>query len=622
MTYRPDIDGLRAIAVLSVLFYHAHLSFPGGYVGVDIFFAISGYLITSRTIPRLRDGGFSVMDFWAQRIRRLLPALSFVTLATIVPALFFHLPQHLVDLGGALITLPLMLVNCYYWRVVKAGYFGDPPEIRPLLHTWSLGVEEQFYILFPLFLVLAWRRGGERTVFKAAGFITVISLLLSVPLTYYKPVATFFTLPTRAWEFTLGGLVALLPSPQGPRLLRELSVLGGLGLLIYCMFYFDHFTPFPGAWALVPVIGSLLIMKGCEGGATSVGTILSSKLPVHIGLISYSLYLWHWPILAYADYLFFFQNPGGRLLLVTASIIAGHLSWLYLETPLRSGRLLRSNARALSFMLVNAVTLIAIGLVFTSQEGFPGRWDPETLKQSNFKNDTRTARSEPIGALDVNEYSFMLWGDSHAAHFVRALDDAAKLQGIKGYVMTNASTAPLRRWNRVEGTVPDKEWQATWFEQGIAEAKSRGIKLIILSAFWNNYGYSDLGTNLRSAVKELNEHGMTVYVVTDIPHFERHVHRALLLAKLKGEDHLAGDDVLMTPMETTIDIRKIDFQGLNAELIDTRSILEHGPGSAVVKARGEILYRDADHLTVEGAQHCLPAFQGLFDALLREKKSK
>ena len=158
MSYRPDIDGLRAIAVLAVLFYHAHLGFPGGYVGVDVFFVISGFLITGLLLKAIGKGTFSYVDFWERRVRRLVPALAVVTIFTAVTSSIILLPEDLKDLGGALIAQPLLLSNVYFWRVVQGGYFGDPPEIRPLLHTWSLGVEEQFYVLFPLFLMLIMTR--------------------------------------------------------------------------------------------------------------------------------------------------------------------------------------------------------------------------------------------------------------------------------------------------------------------------------------------------------------------------------------------------------------------------------------------------------------------------------
>lgn len=215
MSYRPDIDGLRAVAVLSVLFYHAHLGFPGGYVGVDIFFVISGFLITGLLLKAITKGTFSYVDFWERRVRRLVPALAVVTVFTAVTSYFILLPEDLNDLGGALIAQPLLLSNVYFWRVVKNGYFGDPPEIRPLLHTWSLGVEEQFYVLFPLFLVVICKRQFlARHVGKIVAGIALASLAFAIIITPIKGVFSFFTLPTRAWELLLGGLLALkLPAP-------------------------------------------------------------------------------------------------------------------------------------------------------------------------------------------------------------------------------------------------------------------------------------------------------------------------------------------------------------------------------------------------------------------------
>jgi peptidoglycan/LPS O-acetylase OafA/YrhL len=212
LKYRADVDGLRAVAVVAVLMYHAHLGFSGGYVGVDVFFVISGFLITSILHKKLQDGKFSYLDFWKRRVRRLVPAAFVTAVFTALGSYFILLPSHLVDLGGALVAQPLMLANVYFWRVVKAGYFGDLPETRPLLHTWSLGVEEQFYLFLPLFLALCWKSSRLRPhVGKVLGGLSLLSFGLSVVLTPMKGVFSFFNLPTRAWELLMGGLLGFLP---------------------------------------------------------------------------------------------------------------------------------------------------------------------------------------------------------------------------------------------------------------------------------------------------------------------------------------------------------------------------------------------------------------------------
>jgi peptidoglycan/LPS O-acetylase OafA/YrhL len=259
LNYRPDIDGLRAIAVVMVMLFHAGLGFEGGYVGVDVFFVISGFLITRLIQKELSSDKFSLQRFWERRIRRIVPAAYACVAVTLVFGLLILMPSDLEDLGNSLIMQQLMLSNVYFWRT--GDYFGGPAELKPLLHTWSLTVEEQFYLVYPIILVLLYRF-GKTCFFTAISILAVGSLCLSIWWVSSHNEFTFFMLPTRAWEMLLGGMIANLPSFS--RLSkRNLDLLGLAGLLaiLFASIHFTSATEFPGAAALVPCVGTCLAVR-------------------------------------------------------------------------------------------------------------------------------------------------------------------------------------------------------------------------------------------------------------------------------------------------------------------------------------------------------------------------
>jgi peptidoglycan/LPS O-acetylase OafA/YrhL len=336
--YRPDIDGLRAIAVLSVLFFHADLGCSGGFVGVDVFFVVSGYLITGLILKDIDAGRFGITQFWERRIRRILPALSIVVLFCLAMGWFFFSPLDYRKLGQSAFAQALLVSNIFFWQTAgKAGYFDESSvEITPLLHTWSLAVEEQFYLLFP-FLLLACRGFSRRRLARLTLVLGAISLGLSVYCSYYYRVANFYLLPTRAWELLIGAWPAIVLSTRDPaRWLKESVSWAGLAAILAAIFLYNRETRFPGITALPPCVGAALIIWANRSSCTSVGKILAWPPLVYIGLISYSLYLWHWPLLAFGRYLV--PGPlsvGERGLLLLIGLVLAALSLKFVETPFR-----------------------------------------------------------------------------------------------------------------------------------------------------------------------------------------------------------------------------------------------------------------------------------------------
>lgn len=332
MKYRPEIDGLRSVAVLPVILFHAGLGiFSGGYVGVDIFFVISGYLITTIILSQIIAGRFSLLEFYSRRSRRILPALFLVIACTIPLAFLLMLPSQFNDFSQSVAAVTIFASNILFWK--ESGYFAAAAELKPLLHTWSLAVEEQYYVLFPLLLLGLWRLGA-RPALMVLGVIFGASLIASQFLSTRAPDANFFLLLSRAWELLAGSLCAIWILKRG-RSGHALASTLGLGLILASIFLYDGDTPFPSVYALAPVAGTALIILFADGG-TPVGRLLAMRGPVFIGLISYSAYLWHQPLFALAR-LASPDHPPMAVMMALAALSIGlaFLSWKYVEQPAR-----------------------------------------------------------------------------------------------------------------------------------------------------------------------------------------------------------------------------------------------------------------------------------------------
>jgi peptidoglycan/LPS O-acetylase OafA/YrhL len=334
LKYRAEIDGLRALAVVPVILFHAGFElFGGGYVGVDVFFVISGYLITTILIDDFDKKRFSLVNFYERRARRILPALTFVSFVIALFGWFLLNPIELSKLGDALLGVATFTSNIVFW--VGQGYFDESAELNPLLHTWSLAVEEQFYIFFPVFLVVAWRF-GKNTVFWAIVVFSCMSLALSEWGWRNQAGANFYLSPTRAWELLAGSIAAFIVNKRGVQGNNVASLIGLLAI-IFSIFYYDEVTPFPSIYALVPVVGVVLLVLFADA-ETFAARVLSTKPLVSLGLISYSAYLWHQPLFAFTRTIN--KNvdisASQALLLVAATLVLAHLTWKYIETPFRS----------------------------------------------------------------------------------------------------------------------------------------------------------------------------------------------------------------------------------------------------------------------------------------------
>lgn len=442
--YRPDIDGLRAVSVIGVVLFHLGLGFPGGFVGVDVFFVISGYLITGILLRQLSEDRFSLTDFWARRIRRIAPAAIAMVVGTLLIGGYLQTPERYSDLARSAMAHVLMASNCYFTR--DQGYFAEKSDMEPLLHTWSLSVEEQFYLIFPLAVLFLWRRWRSKLpwLLLAAAVASFVWSWLEVPR---DPKEAFFLLPARGWELLAGALLAMAPPRSLAAAGREVLAVAGLLLVVVPMFVFDRETAFPGPAAVPPVLGAVLLIYA--GAGSRVGRILGWKPMVGIGLISYSLYLWHWPLVVFAREVSFELTATWKLSLLVASFVLGFLSWRWVETPFRAGSFLGTNARALKFGAVSAAGMYAVVLGIRLSGGLPDRL-PEDLQviiedvEWNGASFT-SAKSEavPIGKEEEGEIDFVLWGDSHGASATPAVNETARELGLRGRAYVNNGTPPV-----------------------------------------------------------------------------------------------------------------------------------------------------------------------------------
>ncbi|WP_342077694.1 acyltransferase [Yoonia sp. SS1-5] len=367
--YRTEVDGLRAVAVISVILFHAGFAtFSGGFVGVDVFFVISGYLITGIILTDLSRGEFSLWHFYCRRARRILPALTVVVLACIPLAWLWMLPEPLENFGQSVVATFLSANNLLL--TLTSGYWDLEAEFKPLLHTWSLAVEEQFYLLFPLVLIICWPRLKLRSVYIVA-LICLASFAACLVFYSSAPTGTFYLLHSRAWELGIGALGAFWERSRPVRGNDRLA-LAGLTAIALSVLWFDETTPFPSAYTLIPVGGTLLVlMFGRRGG--HVARLLQMRVLVGIGLISYSLYLWHQPVFAFAR-INSYEEPSGLLYaaLILLCLILSVLTWRFVERPFRDPQ--KTSGIFVGGTLIGAsLAGVVAGIALHLQQGYPAR---------------------------------------------------------------------------------------------------------------------------------------------------------------------------------------------------------------------------------------------------------
>ncbi len=527
LKYRADIDGLRGIAVLAVLFFHTGVpGFSGGFVGVDVFFVISGYLITTIILKDLKNERFSIAQFYERRIRRIFPALFSVIAFTIVVGAYLFDATAFDDLGQSVAATTLFASNIFFWR--NACYFAEPSLQMPLLHTWSLAVEEQFYIFFPLALLVIsrWLKGRYLSWLIFAFILSFAASEYGVLLHHVG--ITFYMVPTRAWELMAGSLLALgvVPNPSSAWQ-KNLLAFGGIILLILSITNYTEETPFPGIAALIPVMGSALIILSGKGEGTSIAQKLLTMRPlVFVGLISYSLYLWHWPLVAFTKYIMIrpfngYDSAG----IILASLLISTLSWRYIEQPFRGKQMLLSERKWL-FAIAGFVMVVAsaIGGGIYLQHGMAWRYPEINIELAKLKYQSKRRAGLSWKSLDkisetkdnkkpgivignnFNSPTFVVWGDSHAWVLFYELERIAIKNNVSGYMIMHTSHLPLRKY-KIEDNV---------YDNAISYITSHPeIRTVIMMGYWSDIPQND--NSLFDCVKTLWSLKRNVVIISDVP---------------------------------------------------------------------------------------------------------
>ncbi|OQP88414.1 hypothetical protein BTR14_03015 [Rhizobium rhizosphaerae] len=660
MQHRPEIDGLRTVAVLPVLLFHAGIpGFAGGYVGVDLFFVISGYLITGIILSAERKAGFSLLAFYERRVRRIMPALFAVMLACLPFAWFTMLPDQMASFGKSLVAVCLFVSNILFY--LQTGYFAADAELQPLLHTWSLAVEEQFYVVFPLIMIATHRMPVRRRMGLLLA-LAVVSLALAQWTVAQDTSAAFYLPHTRAWELLTGSLAAFWLADRRQKGHETLAALG-LAAIAFSVVAYDGATPFPSFYALVPVIGALLVILFAQPG-TAVARLLSMKVMTGIGLISYSLYLWHQPILAFARIHSLTEPSRGTMLgLVLLSFPLAYLSWRFIEQPFRSraATTRRSGSSALGVTAASAACVIAMGLFAQRDNGLAFRV-PEGAQDAILAGKTldpamthclfdKGEASLPHPIKDcltpgIAQSPTILIGDSHAGALAGAALRGFAAAGEPLYAMSHSACVGFSGF-----VVSDPKYRLrcnsffTGIEDYIARAK---ISTVIMLSRWTLYvegtpfdngeggvehrrptfvdlydrrdemgGEDDPARKQRvldqyvADIKSYLDRGINVVLVYPVPEAGWNVPDTVARAVMNGDPH---------PLLTTATPR---YQQRNAAVIAAFDALEH-PRLRKVKAAPvfcnwlvnnrclnaegikDILYLDDNHLSDTGAALLVP----------------
>ena len=504
MIYRREIDGLRAVAVLPVILFHGGFqAFSGGFIGVDVFFVISGYLITSILLGEIRARSFSIAKFYERRARRILPALFVVMLGCLPFAWLWLLPADMKDFAKSLIGTSAFISNIVFWR--QTGYFDGGADLKPLLHTWSLAVEEQYYVLFPMLLAVTMKL-KERWVSAVIGGLLMASLALAQWGCVYIPSSTYYLLPMRGWELLVGSLVAFFgpaevrswfgTSKAGAAAIEALS-LAGMALIVLGIVALNERTPFPGFYALIPTVGTALIIL-FSSQQTIVGRVLGNSVLVGIGLISYSAYLWHQPIFAFAKYRGG-DDPSVVLQFALTGLALGlaYLTWKFVETPFRDRKKVSRRAIIVSSVCVGS-GFIALGAAGLLSGGFDQRTASDGVRLADIQQKVRInpglgrdcdGALPPAPACRTSDApQILVWGDSFGMHLIPGI--LSEHPNAKLIQLTSSSCGPIFNVSAVAptlGVLPAKKCVA--FTRAVDAWLSRqtSVRYVVVSSPFVQY---------------------------------------------------------------------------------------------------------------------------------------
>jgi peptidoglycan/LPS O-acetylase OafA/YrhL len=618
--YRPEIDGLRAVSVFAVMLYHGHFGVPGGFVGVDVFFVISGFLIASIIFEDIDNNKFTLLGFWERRVRRIIPALVMALLFCWVIGGFLLLPKELKELGKVSLFQSVFASNIHYWRS-QGDYFASPATFQPLLHLWSLALEEQFYLFFPL-LIWGIQKGGRRSSLIAV--IASISLVFAVLQSGSHPLAAFYLLPHRAWELLMGAALASSARslPVGTKVQREAISFLGLAAIVFSMFSYGDSTPWPSYRALLPCLGTVAIIWGTPNGSTWCGRLLSLNALTWSGIRSYSLYLLHWPLLVFINVWSVGPAPWwlrGLGLIFTFPLAM--LSFQFIETPIRRNKLFQNQAGILVFGVTTLAGILLVGGLIHFNDGFPGRFPKAALKVLEEEPNSQDARFRDadltdaingtfpiIGSNVTEDASILVWGDSHARTITPAIESLSLQYGAPVVRVVKSGCPPILG----HGPAEEVDYNARIFEY----IKVHKILRVILASRWElTLKTQDARDKFAWTVARLSDAGVTTWILKQVPEQSFDVPRAMARFHLLGQN---PDPKILTyhehKMKQSIQEALFDLmtkQG-KTSVLDPTPYFFDGAGICKIEKDGHLLYFDSNHLGHYGALYIKPLFEPVF----------
>ncbi|TFW30676.1 acyltransferase family protein [Massilia horti] len=625
IAYRPDIDGLRAIAVLSVVLFHInkHL-IPGGFVGVDIFFVISGYLISLGILQELERDCFSIADFYRRRIKRIAPPMLVVVLLTMAAAQFVMIPEDAKRVADSALWSLLSLANVYFWLKQDTSYFAAANNESPLMHLWSLGVEEQFYIIWPLLLLLTYRRA------RAAGFVilAVASSMVSFGLGQiwfaHDPSFTYFMLPTRAGELLLGALAAVIVLRRVdlriPAIVVGPLAWMGAALLVSSLLWITEDQIHPGWITLAPTLGTALLIVAGHCRTTPVTWLLSLAPLKRVGLVSYSAYLWHWPLLAFYRYGHAEIGPVAAGIILVLTFVFAWLSYVLVEQPAKGSRASAMRVFTAQFAIpAGATAVLALGAMFI--DGYGPRWGSADYKTqlAAFRNRTKPAyqfdyvcQRQHISIADArNEHcvlgaqsgappSVILWGDSNAAHYVGVVGAIAREAGFRFRNIELGSCPPLRSDPALFVSV--KRLHDCESSAGPILATVDGFDTVIIGASWTDYlrkseRFFDVFFSEVSALAKAGKHVILLAKAPVIDGYDRRCREKSLSYPLL---HCPMNTAKPAPdvMSANLQLKEFADRTPNVSYFDIGPYLCPNDMCYAFDAEGRPLYYDSSHLSM------------------------